>query len=149
MTDAEFVNTTFGSTYRGLDDMDDGSLPQMDEETNGASRPPPTPTNNRNAAKKRKTVVGDEIRDTLASVATAVNALAERINTPEPVHILMNKVTIAVTSCPFIPPQAYVHVTKYLAKDISMANLFFTYNDQMKQQWYEIHFLHGSSSSGH
>eukprot|EP00268_Persea_americana_P052928 TRINITY_DN5954_c0_g1_i2.p1 TRINITY_DN5954_c0_g1~~TRINITY_DN5954_c0_g1_i2.p1 ORF type:complete len:145 (+),score=28.00 TRINITY_DN5954_c0_g1_i2:953-1387(+) len=116
MTDEEFVNTTFGSTYRGLDDMDDGSLPQMDEETNGASRPPPTSTNNRNAAKKRKTVVGDEIRDTLASVATAVNALAERINTLEPVHILMNKVTTAVTSCPFIPPQAYVHVTEYLPR---------------------------------
>ena len=45
--------------------------------------------------KKHKTAIGDEIRDTLASVAVVVIALTERINTPELVHILMNKVTTA------------------------------------------------------
>ena len=65
----------------------------MDEETNGASRDSPTPMSNRNVAKRSKTTIGDEIRDTLANVVVVVNALAERINTPEPLHILMNKVT--------------------------------------------------------
>ena len=53
----------------------------------------------------------------LANVAVAVNNLAERINTPEPVYMLMKKVTNGVISCPFIPPQAYVAIIEYLAQD--------------------------------
>ena len=68
--------------------------------------------------------VGEEINKTFTNVAIAVNNLAERINTPELVYMLMNKVTNGVISCPFIPPQAYIVITEYLDQDERKPNFF-------------------------
>ncbi|RWR95326.1 L10-interacting MYB domain-containing protein [Cinnamomum micranthum f. kanehirae] len=148
MTDEEFINAAYGIPFTGLNDMDDGNLPETDVQTPEPSRPTTTHNSNKNTGKKRRSQVGEEINQTLANVTVAVNNLAERINTPEPIYMLINKVTNGVISCPFIPPQAYVAVTEYLAQDERKANLFLTYNDEMKQQWFEMHFTNLSSSSG-
>ncbi|RWR76981.1 hypothetical protein CKAN_00544900 [Cinnamomum micranthum f. kanehirae] len=99
------------------------------------------------AGKKLKTTIVGEINNALSSVALAIHALAESINTTESFHSLIKKVIAVVTSLPFIPPQAHVHVIEYLAQNERRANIFLALNDQMKQQWFEMHFPPGSSSS--